>query len=125
MLGIALAIAASQSFGRSRRARDHRRRFGDTDVLGGAQLWAVSAARALRPNAAGLVADGTAPNITVPAAGPHPGLYGVPDIQLDSTVSLPDRRNRQWSSPFGFGVAKADSTCIPVTDRCRRAEASS
>jgi ABC-type antimicrobial peptide transport system permease subunit len=60
-----------------------------TDVLGGAQLWAVSAAGVhYDTNAQALVADGTAPNITVPAGWTATRvLSGVTDIN-GSTVSL-------------------------------------
>jgi ABC-type antimicrobial peptide transport system permease subunit len=60
-----------------------------TDVLGGAQLWAVSAAGVhYDTNAQALVADGNAPNITVPAGWTATRvLSGVTDIN-GSTVSL-------------------------------------
>ena len=60
-----------------------------TDVLGGAQLWAVPAAGVhYDTNAQALVADGAAPNITVPAGWTATRvLSGVTDIN-GSTVSL-------------------------------------
>jgi putative ABC transport system permease protein len=60
-----------------------------TDVLGGAQLWAVPAAGVhYDSNAQALVADGTAPVITVPAGWTATRiLSGVTDIN-GSTVSL-------------------------------------
>src|SRR4029077_17359313 len=60
-----------------------------TDVLGGAQLWAVPAAGVhYDTNAQALVADGAAPTITVPAGWTATRvLSGVTDIN-DSTVSL-------------------------------------
>jgi len=60
-----------------------------TDVLGGAQLWAVSAAGVhYDSNAQALVADGAAPTITVPAGWTATRvLSGVTEIN-GSTVSL-------------------------------------
>ena len=60
-----------------------------TDVLGGAQLWAVPAAGVhYDTDAQALVADGAAPNITVPAGWTATRiLSGVTDIN-GSTVSL-------------------------------------
>jgi putative ABC transport system permease protein len=60
-----------------------------TDVLGGAQLWAVSAAGVhYDTNAQALVADGTAPNIIVPAGWTATRvLSGVTDIN-GSAASL-------------------------------------
>lgn len=60
-----------------------------TDVLGGAQLWAVSAAGVHYDiNAQALVADGSAPTITVPAGWTATRvLSGVTEIN-GSTVSL-------------------------------------
>ena len=89
VLGIALAIACvtvvrtiSASFAITG---------GDsvTDVLGGAQLWAVSAAGVhYDSNAQALVADGAAPTITVPAGWTATRvLSGVTEIN-GSTVSL-------------------------------------
>ena len=60
-----------------------------TDVLGGAQLWAVPAAGVhYDSNAQALVADGSAPTITVPAGWTATRvLSGVTEIN-GSTVSL-------------------------------------
>jgi putative ABC transport system permease protein len=59
-----------------------------TDVLDGAQLWAVPAAGVHYNNAQALVADGAVPNITPPAGWTATRiLSGVTDIN-GSTVSL-------------------------------------
>jgi len=78
-----------------------------TDVLGGAQLWAVSAAGVHYDiNAQALVADGSAPTITVPAGWTATRvLSGVTEIN-GSTVSL--RGSDQIASgqaTFGSEVA--------------------
>jgi putative ABC transport system permease protein len=97
VLGIALAIACvtvvrtiSASFGIT--GADSV-----TDVLGGAQLWAVPASGVhYDTNAQALVADGTAPNITVPAGWTATRvLSGVTDIN-GSTVSL--RRSSRFAT---------------------------
>jgi putative ABC transport system permease protein len=88
-----------------------------TDVLGGAQLWAVPAAGVhFDPNAQALIADGPTPAITIPAGWTAARtLSGITEINGNS-VSLRGRDQ----SPTGqatLGSALADRLGVNAGDR--------
>jgi ABC-type antimicrobial peptide transport system permease subunit len=79
-----------------------------TDVLGGAQLWAVPAAGVHYDNEAqALVADGAAPTITVPAGWTASRiLSGVIDVNGSSVSLRGDDENTSGQATLGSDVAK-------------------
>ncbi len=80
-----------------------------TDVLGGAQLWAVPAAGVhYDADAQALVADGAAPAIDLPAGWTATRtLSGLTDDRRHHGVAARKRRNSQRSSGFGRRARRA------------------
>ena len=95
-----------------------------TDVLGGAQLWAVPAAGVhYDSNAQALVADGSAPNHHRPRrldGDPRP-VRSHRD-QRQHRVAAGERPNRKWPSYFGFGGGQPARRAPRRSGRRRRAE---
>ena len=97
-----------------------------TDVLGGAQLWAVSAAGVhYDSNAQALVADGAAPTITVPAGWTATRvLSGVTEIN-GSTVSLRGATKSQVAKLLWVRRWPTGSACTPAIGSSSAGRASS
>ena len=98
-----------------------------TDVLGGAQLWAVSAAGVhYDTNAQALVADGAAPNIIRSRRlDGNPRPVRSHRHQRQYGVAARNRRNRRVVKPLWVRKWQSDSTCIPVTGSWSAGRASS
>ena len=88
-----------------------------TDVLGGAQLWAVPAAGVhYDADAQALVADGPAPEFAVPDGWTAiRTLSGVTDDQRALGLAARKRRNHQRRSRFGLGTGRTAGRAAAAT----------